>query len=232
MTRHTSPKRRSAGSARAGGADAQARRRPLPPDDLTEIAWGPGHFRPDPALTAWVRDTFVHGITGSALQNEEHGHLALAHLGFLWTNARNARHGRVVLGTAERFDPKGDGWVRARQEAQLVDWFGSVPDFLITLSAPYAAACDDASFCALVEHELSHCGQLDRGEGPVFNSQTGLPVWTIRGHDLEEFTSVVRRYGMDAVPGARAFVEAALAGPTIMPAQLKIACGVCLRRAA
>ncbi|WP_267902481.1 putative metallopeptidase [Sinorhizobium meliloti] len=40
------------------------------------------------------------------------------------------------------------------------------------------------------------------------------PVFTVRGHDVEEFVGVVRRYGADAA-GVRAIVDAANRPPEI-----------------
>jgi hypothetical protein len=88
--------------------------------------------------------------------------------------------------------------------------------------------CDDASFCALVEHELYHCGQ-QRNEfgGPKFNSM-GLPIFGINGHDVEEFVGIVRRYGVGAAAGQTlALVEAAQRGPEISKATITAACGSC-----
>jgi hypothetical protein len=41
------------------------------------------------------------------------------------------------------------------------------------------ASRDDATFCALVEHELSHCGQeRDEFGMPRFKKSTGLPAFS------------------------------------------------------
>ena len=114
---------------------------------------------------------------------------------------------------------------------QIQEWFGDVPDFLITFHAGAAASMDDPSFCALVEHELYHCAQkLDDYGMPKF-SQDGSPSFCIRGHDVEEFVGVVARYGADAA-GVSAMVDAANAGPTIGRASIAGVCGTCLRAVA
>ena len=123
----------------------------------------------------------------------------------------------------------GAKWSKARQEQQITEWFGEMPDFLITLDANYAAQCDDVTFCAVVEHELYHCGQaLNEFGAPKFNQTTGLPVYAIKGHDVEEFVGVVRRYGVGAAAGqTRALVEAANSAPEIGKAKVSGACGSC-----
>jgi hypothetical protein len=69
---------------------------------------------------------------------------------------------------------------------QMKDWFGCLPDFLVTVDV-VSGTFDDASFCALVEHELYHCAQATDAFGyPKFHRDSGDPIWGIRGHDVEE----------------------------------------------
>ena len=70
----------------------------------------------------------------------------------------------------------------------------------------------------------------DEFGAPKFNQQTGRPSFTMRGHDVEEFVGVVRRYGAEAT-GVRALVDAANAGPEIAAADIAQCCGTCLRAA-
>ena len=53
----------------------------------------------------------------------------------------------------------------------------------------------DREFLALIEHQLAHCAQAYDENGPRFSPSTGLPVYTLKSHDCEEFFGVVRRYG-------------------------------------
>lgn len=65
---------------------------------------------------------------------------------------------------------------------------------------------------------------------PIWHTPTsassGRPVFVIRGHDVEEFVGVVRRYGADAA-GVRAMVDAANQKPEIARVQIAHACGTC-----
>lgn len=204
--------------------------RPGPPCGFTDLL--PAAFAPAPDLTEWALATFI--ADDAPLLNEEHAHLRYANLAFLWTNVPNARGTNRIVGQAEFNPPAVIGkWARARAEAQLMDWFGSVPTFLITLDATYAETCGDAEFCSLVEHELYHCGQeRDEFGAPKFR-KSGAPAFAMRGHDVEEFVGIVRRYGVGAAAGQTlALVEAAQRGPTIAPAALSKACGTCLKQAA
>lgn len=199
----------------------------MPPVDEVEGfgAW----FAPSPELGEWASTSFI--ADGGPLRNPDHEHLRSATIGFLWTNVSNAKKGRMVIGTAEPGAPQGamGKWGRAKATLQVTDWFGMLPDFIITIDAAWWLQASDAEACALIEHELYHCAQdQDEYGAPKFNKQTGRPVFTMRGHDVEEFIGVVRRYGADAA-GIRALIEAAEAGPEIATADIAQCCGTCLR---
>lgn len=199
--------------------------RPLPPPQIFEPTGAPA-FVPSPELADWAMATFI--AVGAPLHNPDHEHLADAQIGFLWTTVGLTRHMHAIAGQAETPRAQGNKWVRGRAIQQLEEWFGEEPDFLITLDANYARQCDDATFCALVEHELYHCGQeRDVFGGPKF-TQDGMPVFGIRGHDVEEFVGIVRRYGVGAAAGQTlALVEAAQQKPEIAKARITAACGSC-----
>lgn len=200
------------------------RARPRAPGHLLEtLSDGPA-FVPAPEVERWIFETFID--EGAPLANPEHEHLRDARIGVLWTSAPNGKHGRAIVGQAELVSG-GSNWSRGRAVQQITEWFGELPDFIITLFAPYADPANDATFCALVEHELSHCAQEKDAFGAPKFSKTG-PVYCMRGHDVEEFIGVVRRYGADAA-GVRALIDAAAEGPTIAAADIGFACGNCLR---
>lgn len=198
--------------------------RPLPPADLFSLEGDA--FKPAPDVALWMQDTFIRA--DAELINPDHEHLRDAHIGVLWTTVANTRHMMAVAGQAERPVFQGGKWSKRRQTMQMEQWFGELPDFVITLDANYAVQCDDASFCALVEHELYHCSQeRDQYGAPRFNSM-GMPIFAIRGHDVEEFVGVVRRYGVGAAAGQTlALIEAAQRGPEIGKAKVAAACGTC-----
>lgn len=202
--------------------------RPRPPDSLVDGAAADPAFIPAPEVWEWAKASFI--VEDAPLLNPVHSHLAYAEIGVLWTNVPNSRHGRPIVGQAE-FKPPGGSmgkWARARAECQLIGWFGTASlDFLITFDAQYAASCSDRAFCAVVEHELGHCGQAkDEFGAPKFNPKTGEPVFAMRGHDIEEFTFIVARYGADAA-GVQAMIEAAKNAPEADDTMIGIACGTC-----
>jgi hypothetical protein len=203
--------------------------RPTPPASLLEPV--PFRFVPADDLRDWALATFV--AEGAPLVNPVHAHLRFASLGFLWTNVGNARQGRRIVGMCELGEPQGSmgRWPRARVEQQLEEWFGQAPDFVLTFDAGYAADCSDAEFCALVEHELYHAGwKRDAFGNPAF-TKDGRPKFGMRGHDIEEFVGVVRRYGA-AASHVEALVQAAQQKPEIAAVHIAQACGTCQLRAA
>lgn len=106
--------------------------RPQPPtalfEDLNAISFAPAEDMPD-----WIRDTFIDAA--SPVHNPDHAHLRFPDIGFLWTTVGNSKKGRRVIGKCETGSPQG-----------ITQWFGHVPDFIITLDADYCRECGDAEF--------------------------------------------------------------------------------------
>lgn len=199
--------------------------RPAPPDALIE---GPAEFLPAPEVAAWINAHLID--EAGELYNEEHRHLAFADFDVLWAANGYSSKGRKVVGQAEELVFRCGKWARGRQEQQMREWFGRVPDFLITLDADYCRNCDDVSWCALVEHELYHIGQQMNDYGAPEFTKDGRPKLMIRGHDVEEFVGVVERYGVGPSEGRLAsLVRAANRGPQVGRLQISNACGTCMR---
>lgn len=205
------------------------KRRPMPPSGLDEDA--PMSFLPAPEVRDWIRDQVLSDA--GSIHNPDHQHLDFADFEVIWASDASRSKGKTVVGTAEEVIFRASRWVAGRQEQQMREWFGRVPDYLITLCAPYAARCSDADFCALIEHELYHIAQkLDEAGNPAF-TKDGAPKIEIRGHDVEEFVGVVRRYGVGAPNGALAALASAARGkPQVSERQIAGACGTCLARVA
>ena len=88
---------------------------------------------------------------------------------------------------------------------------------------------EDYQFMGLIEHELYHAGQDTDASGmPKFSNETGLPIWTSKPHDIEEFLGVIDRYG-SVSPQLAAAAQMVNRGPKIAHAEIKNACGTCLR---
>lgn len=203
---------------------------PSPPGELLEPL-GPA-FAPAPDLAEWVYAAFI--ADGAELENPEHEHLRSADICFLWAGTGYEKKRKRILGEARLGEVTGsNAWTTGRTEQQLREWFGAVPDFLITLDARwFGREASNLARCAVIEHELKHCAQqVDRYGMPRFSRETGLPLWEIAGHDVEEFTSVASRYGAWS-PALQEMRSALQSGPEIGLAEIDGVCGSCLRRAA
>ena len=216
-------------------------KRPYPPeqdhhfDDDEEFMESGGllHFEPaNNDLWPWIKETFLH--EWAALHNPDHEHLLsldIPDISFLWAyNTCEAKEKRV-LGQTEKVMINVGGWKKSRQEVQYIEWFGDVPDFLITLDARVCQVMSDVDFMALIEHELYHIGhKRNKNTGEFEYTSMGEPRLFLRGHDVEEFHGVVQRYG--ASPDVQKMVELANNGPTISRANIAHACGTCLLKLA
>lgn len=200
--------------------------RPMPPGMLLE----PLFLMLQPAMDVWgwiQREILAD--TGS-IHNPEHAHLLDADIRVMWASSSFEKQGRRVLGQAEQVAFRAGGWQKARMEQQMRDWFGEVPAFIITLAADYCAQCSDAEFCALVEHELYHIAQATDKYGQPAFTEEGSPKLKLRGHDVEEFVGVVRRYG--ASREVQALVDAANNPAEVGKLNISRACGTCLLKSA
>ncbi|MGF6154020.1 putative metallopeptidase [Pseudomonas fluorescens] len=205
--------------------------RPMPPAsilELSEFAELGLRLIPAPEVLEWLQAQ-VFSIDGE-LHNEDHAHLIDADVCFLWASSGFGKQGRFVLGQAEQVAFRAGGWQKARMEQQMIDWFGRVPAFIITLAADFCADCSDVDFCALIEHECYHIAQAKDAFGAPKFTQEGLPKLEMRGHDVEEFVGVVRRYGASA--DVQALVDAANKPAEVGKLNIARACGTCLLKSA
>ncbi|MGN8104641.1 putative metallopeptidase [Pseudomonas sp. 22072] len=205
--------------------------RPMPPAsllDLSELSDFCIRLTPAPEVWEWLQ-TQILADTGS-IHNEDHAHLLDADIQVMWASSSFAKQGRTVLGQAEQVAFRAGGWQKARMEQQMRDWFGDVPAFIITLAADYCAQCCDTDFCALVEHELYHIAHANDKYGQPAFTKEGAPKLEMRGHDVEEFVGVVRRYG--ASPYVQALVDAANSPAEVGKLNIARACGTCLLKLA
>jgi hypothetical protein len=188
---------------------------PLPRPDWDQVSKAAQECRfwPSPELEEWARWAFIEN---GPLRNPDHEHLQMASIGFVWAGIDNRDKGRRVLGTAQMGDPGGKPWSRGQRFQQVSDWFNGVPDFVITLDASFFLDCDSVAACAIIEHELYHCGHAkDKFGSPKYDKASGCPVFWLRPHDVEEFAGVIRRYGahnMDLADVQRAFAAGAELG--------------------
>nr|WP_180043785.1 MULTISPECIES: putative metallopeptidase [unclassified Acinetobacter] len=205
----------------------------MPPQSLLDLdPEEPVGFEPAHELKEWILKTFID--EGGELHNPDHMHISPWDddlFMVLWASSGFKKSEKIVLGQTEKFAPMAGGWRKMRQEKQMIDWFGCVPNFIITIDAWFAHNASDTDFCALIEHELYHIGAKRDEDGNYLVSQsTGEYKYYLRPHDVEEFHGVVQRYG--ASPDVQKMVELANDGPTIGKAKIAHACGTCLLKLA
>jgi hypothetical protein len=83
-------------------------------------------------LATGARTVFL--TEGGPLHNDEHEHLDRCNIGFAWAAEENNRNGRRILGLTELMPPMAMGkWQKGRAAQLMTDWFGEMPDFLITI---------------------------------------------------------------------------------------------------
>ena len=209
-------------------------KRPEPPQKILGLdpEFDPIDFEPAHDLRNWILETFIY--QDGPLYNPEHDHIQLFDRDFfavLWASSAFVKAEKMVLGQCERVMINVGGWKKARQELQLRNWFGYIPTYIITIDAQYASEATDTDFCALIEHELCHIGVKRDEDGNIqVSNMTGEPKHYLRGHDVEEFNTVVQRYG--ASEAVQAMVDLVSAGPTIGKAKIAQSCGTCLLKLA
>ncbi|MFL6614097.1 MAG: putative metallopeptidase [Pantoea agglomerans] len=202
--------------------------RPYPPAELVEDFAPDIKLIPATGIMQWVTDNILDG--NGELHNPDHAHLIDADIAFMWAASAFSKKGRTVLGQAEEVMMRAGGWQKARMEQQMYEWFGHKPDYIITLAADFCSQCSDMEFCALVEHELYHIAQdTDEFGAPKF-TRDGQPKLCMRGHDVEEFVGVVRRYGASA--DVQEIIDAASQPAEVAKINIARACGTCLMKLA
>nr|DAZ31458.1 MAG TPA: hypothetical protein [Caudoviricetes sp.] len=209
--------------------DSEGALRPFPPLGLVHELSPYTKITPASDVYEWVISQIL-SKTGD-IHNPDHEHLIDADLCFMWASNAFDKKGRSVLGQAEEVMMRAGGWQKSRMEQQMFEWFGRIPKFIITLAADYCSQCSDLEFCSLIEHELYHISHAtDEFGAPKFNKETGMPTLKLRGHDVEEFVGVVRRYG--ASKEVQEMVDAANRPAEIAHLNVSRACGTCLMKLA
>lgn len=203
--------------------------RPYPPAELVEEFTPYIKLMPATGIHEWVTEQILDG--NGSLHNPDHSHLIDADIAFMWAASAFSKKGRTVLGQAEEVVMRAGGWQKARMEQQMYGWFGHKPDYIITLAADFCSECSDLEFCALLEHELYHIAhKTDEFGAPEFYRDTGKPKLCMRGHDVEEFVGVVRRYG--ASTDVQEIIDAASQPAEVAKINIARACGTCLMKLA
>lgn len=207
--------------------------RPFPPTELIDQAEQEEAIRlaPAPELKEWVVKNWL--TIGGELHNPDHDHIAeLLHdneefLAFAWASSAAVAKKRMVLGQCEKVMFNQGGWKKARQEQQMRDWYGFVPQYLITIDATYCEQANDRDFCRLIEHELYHIGvERDEDGEVIYSDHTGLPKHYLAGHDVEVFFGEIRQHGVDS--SVQRLLDIAKNAPFASETNIAACCGNCV----
>ena len=207
--------------------------RPFPPTELIDQAEQEEAIRlaPAPELKEWVVKNWL--TVGGELHNPDHDHIAeLLHdneefLAFAWASSAAVAKKRMVLGQCEKVMFNQGGWKKARQEQQMRDWYGFVPQYLITIDATYCEQANDRDFCRLIEHELYHIGvERDEDGEVIYSDHTGLPKHYLAGHDVEVFFGEIRQHGVDS--SVQRLLDIAKNAPFASETNIAACCGNCV----
>lgn len=116
-------------------------------------------------------------------------------VGFIMRHYGLVEGGRIVLGAMHL--PSVQGKLKV-----VFDWLidmiypVSRPDFLMIVDADWREEATPLQREILIYHEMCHMELKRNSDGDiVMNDETGRPKWKLRGHDVEEFTAVVEKYG-------------------------------------
>ena len=147
-------------------------------------------------------------IAERVMRMPEHQHLVDNEIEIDWLmrTGEKIKGGRQVLGSVH--EPACQGEFKDLFQWMLERLLGRLPRFLVILDLEFWEASTAEAREILIFHELCHIKQkLDRYGAPRFDKD-GLPVYGLKNHDVEEFTSVVARYGAHT-PELAQFVDAA-----------------------
>lgn len=195
---------------------------PIPP--IPEVLLErPDWTVPAPEWEAWAWETFVDG--DGALVDPALGHLRAASIAFLLTNSDIKSRGKDAAGTGGVWKPSGEPQAKAQRTQQMIEWRGHEPDFVITLKVTDGHFESVRGICALVNHELRHCGQEEEEDGSPKYDKDGNPVWCTVQHYAELNEGDLARWGAAITPGGETIVRELSAPPLITDEMLSFDAG-------
>src|SRR5579872_1256574 len=127
---------------------------------------------------------------------DAHAELLEAKVAYVFRDAEVTDGGKVVAASAHLAQFHFKYWARFVRWS-ISQMVGFEPDFIMLIDRNMWDGYDERQKLALVDHELCHMRQKRTAEGdPMFNQQTGEPLWMIAAHDIEEFNDVIERHGL------------------------------------
>ena len=121
-------------------------------------------------------------------------HLEEGNIAYLFAYDDIKTSGRLAYGYACLLQVQG-------KQNKIYKWaieltLGFQPDAMIVIHKESWEELSDESKVALIYHELRHIKHSESKNGsPKFDKDTGLPIYEIHGHDVEEFEDVAEIFG-------------------------------------
>ncbi len=142
---------------------------------------------------------------------DDHMHLyeGEAEVDFLLVAEEIVFGSKQVLGMVHM--PTVQGKLKGVFTWMLLNTFGRIPDFLVLLDKDYWRGEGDLAREILMFHEMCHMVHKEDRDGEPRYDESGRPVFGLVGHDVEEFSKTVARYGAYS-PEIREFIAAAESG--------------------
>ena len=155
-----------------------------------------------------------------AVFHDRFEHLEECRIGYLLTDEEIKMQGKVKAGFVTM--PTAQGQNRKLYEWSLTQAFDFVdpnydepvaPDAIMVIAAEAWEEYSPEQRTMLVFHELEHIAHATTREGEErYSEEDGRPVYSIVGHDVEEFVSVAETFG--TLDGNRAFAKLLTSGQT------------------
>lgn len=152
----------------------------------------------------WSAMEEIEPISNELIE-QHHPHLMTVKIAFLFKQKASKKGGKLVLATASRF-PEKYQCLFPSTGPEDPNSNEDPPEFAFLIEV----ACDQWNLAtrtqrvALIDHELCHCMAEE-------DPETEEMIYSIVGHDFEEFESIVRRHGCwkEDLLGARSCFAAA-----------------------
>lgn len=175
----TGGRKRVKRSSTAAGADRRIRARRQAQSDEESVKAVEVLPEESAEQVAWERQPLIEKLV-TELVEKYHAHLTRARIIVLGKPKASKSLGKVNVAKAKRTTPA--------IQALLKDASGTDVHYLIEVGMDAWAGLSARQRRATIDHELHHFTGLDIDDA-------GRERWGLRGHDVGEFVSVVRRYG-------------------------------------
>lgn len=139
-------------------------------------------------------------VIGEELIPDYHPHLKEARILYIFSGKPMTRNGRVVLAKAMKFNDLNRFFTSLGAEPPDEEETAGGCDFAVIVNRKeWEENLTPAQRRAVVDHELCHCIRNHKGK------------WSLRNHDIEEFSEVIERHGLyweDVAAFAKSVIQA------------------------